>query len=241
MSRLLSKPPVPAPRRDREQFSPSKGLKKAALKRQRLHKSHEADQQGKLLDSDGYDGLFKPLYTKAYMDMLDQTAYNFEVFTEECYGVEKDSPLHGSNYFRPGGPIPTLETIRKFLAWYADGGEGRIAKNSWNPSETTSNQRMSVQTLEQVAERLVSALKYYNGSVRTDSQSQLMRFISTKLATDLNLVRDVKEKSSTLEADANILIRLIWDYSSSALCRSFRSQMNATIHLHNCLLLSVAA
>jgi hypothetical protein len=46
--------------------------------------------------------------------MLDQTVYNFEVFTEDFYEAEKDSPLHGSNYFRVGALFQVWKICESF-------------------------------------------------------------------------------------------------------------------------------
>lgn len=196
-------------------------------KRKATQDRNESSRCDRLLDSSEFTKRSRPAHSDVYMRSLNRAIAYFCKFTEVVLNSE---PGHRMIFFYEGHSPPPMSLLKQFVAWYTDSGHGSIATSSWQPSMTITNTALSVASVSKMAMDLIAGFIYWNsviwrGTMGTEMRNQICGYIKNELQGKLDLVRSVKTKVTTLQADVEILVNCIWDYQSSAVFKKFQKQV----------------
>lgn len=126
---------------------------------------HEADKDSRppekrLMARTDMNERVTKIYTLDWLEIMRSATVHFAEFTKEKLFMQPGDERHGSQYFVLGGPVPSQELVRLFIYYYADSTAGTVQSQSWRPSEAINNDKISVQSIQKVADTLISALSY---------------------------------------------------------------------------------
>lgn len=142
----------------------------------------------------------------AYMVVIE----SFVDFTEKILHASVGHAKHGLNYFRQDGPMPTSETIRLWLTWFAESATGTLDGARLRSAESDANLPITVATAKHTFNVFSGALLYFNRALDRQLRTETKDLIDVHLKVDQKLNPHMKIKPIVYTHDMRTLIFELW-------------------------------
>lgn len=200
-----------------------------ALKRAALFELNEAAQpfEKRLANRTDLEEGGKKLYTAYWFKRMDTEMRLWSEFLAGQHGR-----TDAVDFFRPRGPLPTIELLNGYFYWVAQTSVGKLYDSSHEPSTLSENKKVTVNTMIVHLHALRSAFSYFNVSLSPDLIESVRLRISNDLAQEIGLNTESKLKTTAYTADVDRLIKAIWRFDSFAVFKSIRCMLYTTLILN---------